>query len=72
MTTGEINRRLVTKEKSNAIPEDVQLKIYTQAKELNIDPKLEKLKYGARSKEASTWIGGATQGMYPQFIPGMD
>lgn len=72
ITTGEINRRLVTKEKNNEIPEDVKVNIYTTAKDMKLNSDKDELKYGANSKNAPTWIGGTTQGIYPQHIPGYD
>eukprot|EP00829_Urostomides_striatus_P007445 TRINITY_DN1835_c0_g1_i4.p1 TRINITY_DN1835_c0_g1~~TRINITY_DN1835_c0_g1_i4.p1 ORF type:complete len:296 (+),score=66.01 TRINITY_DN1835_c0_g1_i4:1-888(+) len=72
ITTGEINRRLVTKEKNNDVPEDTKVNIYMTAKEMKLDSDKDELKYGANSKNAPTWIGGTTQGIYPQHIPGYD
>ena len=71
MTIGEINRRLVTKEKDNEVPEDVKRNIYSTAAEMQLDVNSDILKYGPNSKKSITWIGGGTEKVYPQFIPGI-
>ena len=70
ISTGEINRRLVTKEKDGAIPSDVPRNIYQTAPHMEMDTETDNLKYGPRSKQGITWIGGGTEKVYPQHIPG--
>ncbi len=72
ITVGEINRRLVTKDAASGVPADVKRDLYLTAKDMAIDTKQDTLKYGPNSKAATTWIGGATEKIYPQHIPGFD
>ena len=70
LTVGEINRRLVVNERSDEIPDDAKRNLYNEAPKLPIDTKQDTMKYGAKSRLATTWIGGDTEKIYPQFIPG--
>ena len=70
VTVGEINRRLVLKEKSSDIPEDAKRDLYITAKDMKIESEKDTQKYGPNSKNATTWIGGGTEKIYPQHIPG--
>lgn len=70
ITVGEVNRRLVKKEKPDEIPEDAKRELYIKAKYQPIDVKKDTMKYGTHSRLATTWIGGDTEKIYPQFIPG--
>lgn len=70
MTVGEINRRLVSKEKSADVPEDAKRNVYMTATQTKLDTEKDELKYGLHSRESITWIGGSTDKIYPQHIPG--
>jgi len=71
VTVGEVNRRLVINEKPAEAPADVERKLYLTAKDMKIDKSQDTKKYGPNSKEATTWIGGGTEKIYPQHIPGI-
>lgn len=70
VTVGEVNRRLVTKEKTGGIPEDAKRNVYLTAQNMKLDTESDMLKYGPRSKLGTTWIGGGNEKIYPQHIPG--
>ena len=71
VTIGEVNRRLVVNEKPSEIPADAERKLYLTAKDMKIETEKDTMKYGPNSKAATTWIGGGTEKIYPQYIPGI-
>ena len=71
ITIGEVNRRLVTKEKEEVVQLDGKRNLYTTAADMKLDTNKDFLKYGPNSKNSVTWIGGGTEKIYPQHIPGM-
>lgn len=70
-TVGKLSNLLVSPESAEDIPEDARRELYNDGKEIPVDEKQDTMKYGPKSKMATTWIGGDTEKIYPQHIPGI-
>lgn len=69
-TVGKLNSLLVKHETSDGIPDDAKRELYNDGKDIQVDEKQDTMKYGPKSKMATTWIGGDTEKIYPQHVPG--